>query len=289
MKRYLWLIWLLPLALQGQIYEEEFDPGFQTYGVIGGCTTDNPLTCLFYNTTGVDWDLSASYSEMTDFNSSVITAGGELEFKNTRTEVCWNSPVIDVSTARSLDFALRLTEIGDLDENITLPERTDYIDVYYTVGNTETQIINYNGQGNSFHTLIGGEGSNDADFGTAFISEGSIDVDGETDFYITVCVYLFYTGADEVVLLDDVVVDILLPVSLTTFTSNQEGKSIVLDWVTASESNNSHFILERSTNSSEFHPLGEVEGAGTSTSANTYQYIDENTFARCKLLSTTPS
>lgn len=66
-----------------------------------------------------------------------------------------------------------------------------------------------------------------------------------------------------------------LPVELLSFTAQLNAqKQVVLRWHTATELNNSHFVVERSTNGRDFQPFGEVMGAGTTLAPQAYQYID---------------
>jgi hypothetical protein len=68
----------------------------------------------------------------------------------------------------------------------------------------------------------------------------------------------------------------LLPVSLLKL----NGKSIsntqnLLTWSTASESNNSYFVIERSFDKISFKEAGNVKGSGTSTTLRNYSFTDE--------------
>ncbi|XOV93313.1 MAG: T9SS type A sorting domain-containing protein [Bacteroidota bacterium] len=65
-----------------------------------------------------------------------------------------------------------------------------------------------------------------------------------------------------------------LPVELLYFKGIYAKNSVMLEWRTASESNNDFFEIERSTQYQEFVPIGRVEGSGNSTSILDYQFID---------------
>lgn len=69
---------------------------------------------------------------------------------------------------------------------------------------------------------------------------------------------------------------VVLPVSLTSFTARKSNNQIQLAWSTASESNNSHFEIERSVNGTDFVKIGERKGAGNSSSVLNYSFIDNN-------------
>lgn len=65
-----------------------------------------------------------------------------------------------------------------------------------------------------------------------------------------------------------------LPVSLTSFTGEKVINGIRLNWKTASEVNNSHFDLLRSTEGQTFSTITSVSGKGTSNQINNYSYLD---------------
>ena len=68
-----------------------------------------------------------------------------------------------------------------------------------------------------------------------------------------------------------------LPVELTSFNSVAMDGAVHLQWVTASETNNDHFVLYRSTSlNGEFTQIATVNGAGSSASENNYSYMDQN-------------
>ena len=65
-----------------------------------------------------------------------------------------------------------------------------------------------------------------------------------------------------------------LPVTFVAFTGRQVGNSIVLEWATASESDNDYFEIERSIDGVNFVTVGYVDGAGNSNSLLNYQFAD---------------
>lgn len=77
------------------------------------------------------------------------------------------------------------------------------------------------------------------------------------------------------------IVEHIVPVELTSFTSNVTQNSVSLNWQTATETNNSGFEIERSKTSDlkvqvEWNQVGFVPGFGTTTEPNSYSFIDEN-------------
>jgi len=68
----------------------------------------------------------------------------------------------------------------------------------------------------------------------------------------------------------------VLPVELTSFSANINGKKIILKWKTATEVNNYGFEVERLTTENNWRMIGFVEGHGNSNSPKHYSFEDEN-------------
>jgi len=64
-----------------------------------------------------------------------------------------------------------------------------------------------------------------------------------------------------------------LPVQLTTFTGQLVKTTVQLNWSTATETNSSHFVIERS-NGNSFNAIGSVGSKGNSSQLQQYSYID---------------
>lgn len=81
---------------------------------------------------------------------------------------------------------------------------------------------------------------------------------------------------------DDVVVScatIMLPVTWFYFEAQVVEKDYVAcEWATASEQNNSHFVVQKSKDGFEWVDVGQVPGAGWSTQTLHYQLIDKSPF-----------
>jgi hypothetical protein len=65
-----------------------------------------------------------------------------------------------------------------------------------------------------------------------------------------------------------------LPVELIRFETKRLNGTVVLNWATASEHNNSHFEVERSQDGKTWAKLGTVPGNGNSQKIITYQFED---------------
>ncbi len=67
-----------------------------------------------------------------------------------------------------------------------------------------------------------------------------------------------------------------LPVQLTYFAARARENDVELTWLTASESNNKGFEIERSTNGVDFEYIGFVKGAGNSARQLRYVLLDRD-------------
>ena len=81
-------------------------------------------------------------------------------------------------------------------------------------------------------------------------------------------------ATDETYYDDYQVLDLIIPVELTSFTASVNEGNVVLNWSTATETNNHLFEIERKAVTSEYITIGYVEGAGTTTEPQNYGYTD---------------
>lgn len=65
-----------------------------------------------------------------------------------------------------------------------------------------------------------------------------------------------------------------LPVEWVAFNATQEGETAVLQWRTASESNNDYFAVERGSEDVQFQEIGRVPGRGNQTTPQDYVFTD---------------
>jgi autotransporter-associated beta strand protein len=65
-----------------------------------------------------------------------------------------------------------------------------------------------------------------------------------------------------------------LPIELVNFKANPLNKEVLLTWRTASERNNSHFSIEKSTDGQRFQAIGQVSGKGTTYEMTDYRFTD---------------
>ena len=80
-----------------------------------------------------------------------------------------------------------------------------------------------------------------------------------------------------------------LPVTLLSFSGQQQGKTNLLKWKTSQELNTSYFELERSNNANSYSVIKSVQAAGNSNISKNYLSVDEhpfngNNFYRLKMI-----
>lgn len=107
-----------------------------------------------------------------------------------------------------------------------------------------------------------GSSVGDFDLAGTPISGITTDIDGQLRHHM-----FPYMGADEA--------NIPLPVELISFSANYSNGKVLLNWVTASELNNSGFEVERNSGSG-FEKIGFVQGNGTTNEKAYFSFVDEN-------------
>ncbi|MBX3253522.1 MAG: T9SS type A sorting domain-containing protein [Chitinophagaceae bacterium] len=70
-------------------------------------------------------------------------------------------------------------------------------------------------------------------------------------------------------------INAILPVSFVSFSVKGDGCKVKLQWQTGMEQNNSHFVVERSSNGQQFTTIARVESVGNSNSLQTYHFTDD--------------
>jgi hypothetical protein len=126
-----------------------------------------------------------------------------------------------------------------------------------------------NGEVNTFYTLIDGVCTNRGSSG----SQNTFTFDFGPSGVITIWLC---DGSSGQVSLCDLCAEPLVPVpvELIDFSAKQSDESITLDWRTASEENNAGFEIQRKTEASDWISIGYVDGKGTTSQVQSYQYID---------------
>jgi len=113
-------------------------------------------------------------------------------------------------------------------------------------------------------------------------NDGTNWVEISTDMPNTVVMHLDYSPSNQMLRAGthgrgvyEAFVDFSIPVELVSFNANQTDKKVLLNWQTATETNNSHFEVERKFKNQEWVKLGVISGSGTITEYKDYFYEDD--------------
>lgn len=82
---------------------------------------------------------------------------------------------------------------------------------------------------------------------------------------------------------------VILSVNFLGLDAYYSDEGVVLNWKVGSESNNDKFIIERSSDGTNFYPIGEVPSIGDHSSVHEYQFVDnrfssENLYYRLSMI-----
>jgi photosystem II stability/assembly factor-like uncharacterized protein len=70
--------------------------------------------------------------------------------------------------------------------------------------------------------------------------------------------------------------DQTIPVELLSFEALTSGNNVILQWTTATETNNLGFEIQRRTKNTDFISIGFAEGSGTTAELKKYQFVDQS-------------
>lgn len=107
-----------------------------------------------------------------------------------------------------------------------------------------------------------------SDSGTSWANVGcTLDQDNNTLSKCSIDHFSWWTAAQK---------NTSLPVEIIDFSGNKAEHKNILNWNTASETNNKCFVLERSIDGKHFNEISRVNGNGNSNMQNSYEYTDIN-------------
>ena len=151
------------------------------------------------------------------------------------------------------------TGTDQLSFQLILYETTNIIDFVYKVGavamgTLPTGSIGLGGTGNGNYYSLNNSGSSPtAGFGINTTSINTRPADGQR---------YRWTPAS------------VLPIELISFTGINKLQGNLLEWKTASETNNDFFTVERSSDATHFETIATIKGSGTNHTDMAYTYLD---------------
>lgn len=176
------------------------------------------------------------------------------------------SPVINCTGRTGITLSFNYIENGE--------GATDDCIVEYFNGTTWTTLVNPgktttcgSGQGEwtAFSTALPASADNNANVRIGFRWTNN-NVSGTDPSFAVDDISISCTGGANCT---------VLPIELLSFSAEPAGDKVKLDWVTASETNNDLFIIERTVDGIKFTETGAKDGAGTSRNLNEYVLYDE--------------
>ncbi|GMV00334.1 MAG: hypothetical protein AMXMBFR51_30660 [Ignavibacteriota bacterium] len=178
----------------------------------------------------------------------------------------WSPSFTGVSTIRSVPIPL-------LDNWPTNYSFNFFLDFYANPSGVVTVSITYDGGATStpLYTLTDPTGN----VGPV-VQSGSFTtpVSGASNAQIEIS-YNGYSFNIDAIAWDNMCLDWIVPVELTSFTASADFGVVELRWFTATETNNQGFEVQRSAGG-EFETIGFVEGHGTTTEVQAYTYSDRS-------------
>lgn len=196
---------------------------------------------------------------------------GSFEANDVNDFATWESQSINIGGCSNVTFSLDAIENGDHEgPGCACGVNIDYFDVYYSIdGGPFTVIENWNNDGETGHTLTGDTQMGvftDADWGST-----NVNLAGLSGNTLALRVIMRNTSGTEFLVLDNVVVDCLLPVALAYFHAEAHQGAVELKWA-ASAPEIDFYTVQRSVNGMDFESLGTVAGSGAAES--TYSFTD---------------
>ena len=229
--------------------------GIVDHGYFLEVATDDAFTQMISNSpfqlndtqqeiTGLNTGTTYYYRVRADKNS--LTGQGAVSEVKTASPSKENQTItfaaLDPKNTNNLDFLLNATSSSGLAISYTSSDLT-VAEVYQDITDGNRWKVKIKGAGT---TEISAKQAGDADFNVA------------TDVVQTL-----------------VVIEAVLPVTLSSYTAKLVNQTARLDWVLSAEQNNNKFVIYRSGDDKNFLPLGEVSSLGNTTSIRNYSFVDK--------------
>ncbi len=197
----------------------------------------------------------------------------------------WDAPGAGVAGSCGGTFA-NISLVGNsvcITDGDATPAVADHTD--FNGGLTRTFTIQNTGSATLNISSITFSGANPSEFSVTSAPAATVAPAGSTTFTVTftpatngtksAIVNVNNDDGDEAVFNFNIAAAFFtLPVQLKSFTVKKVSTQSLLTWVTASETNNAGFNIERSADTRTWTSIAFIMGAGTSTSERTYNFTD---------------
>jgi hypothetical protein len=262
------IIWMsLTKDLHSQtIYSEDFSDdwkkGATTYGGVSAAQpTDGNWSWVVVGTPSINGGSATSWNDMSFMDgASVMSTNGSnsstLAFR-------WND-VNDGSTTNRVDWYSK-----EVLGNYTAMS----LSVDYGIGNgsSANSVYAYYIIDGGIPVLFGSKVNQTSATGTFTIS--SLTCSSSIQIYVKA---ITRNSNSSYVLIDNVIItgSTALPIELIYFKGKSINDGNLLEWETASETNNDYFTIYRSGYPIDWHPIAKIDGVGTSPFNHYYRYVD---------------
>ena len=262
------------MVLGAQVFGQQiFFEDFSTCSNSGVTTSGND------NVGGVAWSTTCPGSiAASDYFQCV---GGVLEAQDTNSpEAVWSTGPINVSVCVGSEISFEMSETDDMeacaDCGGTGSTCIDFVRVEYNLDGAGwvqfgAQTCGLGLTAGNNHIQIG----NIAGGGPIGYTSDCVPYGNNVEFRI-VC--MCWAGSERW-RFDNISVDCndcVLSVKISKITAERKGRTVEINWTTATEFNNEKFNIERSVNGYEWETIGEVAGSGDSQHEINYSFVDQD-------------
>lgn len=260
---------------------------------IGG-TGDDDVTGLSLDAAGSIF-LTGTYFDMVDFDPGAavasLTSAGYFDpyiakYDNAGNYVFAKSiggTGFDYSSTLTVDPAGNIYAMGYFGNSVDLDPGagTSYV---YGAGHYDIYLAKYNNAGNYLWGRAMGGSDHDQGFGLAADGAGNVFLTG---FFMYDAVFTrsngdAYSAPGSINYYDIFIAGFgtlnTLPITLTSFSATpvNNGNSVNINWIVASQFNNDYFEIERSSDGAVFQTIGSVPGCAVCTTSKKYGLVDNN-------------
>lgn len=241
----------------------------ETFNESNGSTTGSD------NTNGVNWTAVCPGSiAATDY---FRVQSGRLEARDTNGPAAsWTTNAIDITSCDALSISFNITESGTMEACGTGCNSADFVAFEYSIdgGGWISPPNSYSCGGSCAPSS--GRAIADDDVTSLNYSTGCVGLGGGSSLRLRIQTQCW--AASEYWRIDNVVVSCdgcnTLPIELKSFNATKKNSEVLLEWETASESNNDYFTVERSLDAENWQEIGQIDGAGNSQQTLSYDTLD---------------
>lgn len=258
-------------GLEGYLVKKsDFDP--ERFKVSGGTFNNNYIGIDSYNANNNTYTTSMVLSGVTITNSEYIGVLNEAQAGNYKSELILKDGVQILHSAPTPTYENAISiyganaQLNELNDTKISGAYKNFISFYSPSGNAPMNGLTVNGENVTYDGVVDGQAFNNykpsALFDLTLRDAVKARIyDGDNNANTTAGKVLIHAAFP-------------LPVQLIEFNATLKNNGALITWATASEFNNSHFIIEKSFDGVDFKTLTTVGGKGTTQEKSNYQFTD---------------